>query len=249
MPHPPKDPPLSPEICARGAITVRARARGDDDVISYPRVRALTTHGVTFPPTGKSQNIYPVYIYNDINLVYIHDRGFGITGIRRNKEGGGRREGKRTHRPRLVLEHEAVRVVLGVEDVGDELEAHPLEVSDAEVVVVGVHEVGRVVVRFPSQFQEPVPRIPRCKQESARARTSTGVAEWEDRGEGGNKKTRSQIERLQDKLGAQPLRGRRSVQEGGRWVFRPLLGRRWKSGARASGQATSRLLAPPSPLP
>lgn len=92
-----------------------------------------------------------------IHLVYT--KGFRYHQ-RSEKQRGGRR-GRDSHRPRLVLEHEAVRVVLRVEDVGDELEAHPLEVSDAEVVVVGVREVSRVVVGFPSQFQEPVPRIPR----------------------------------------------------------------------------------------
>lgn len=77
-----------------------------------------------------------------------------------------------------------MRVVLSVEDVGDELEAHPLEVSDAEMVVVGVREVSRVVVGLPRQFQEPVynPQI------YARARTNTREG---SRGVGWNE-TRSQ---------------------------------------------------------
>lgn len=59
------------------------------------------------------------------------------------------------HRASLILEDETVRIVLLVEDVLHELEAHPTEVRHAKVIFVRILEPLGIVVRLPRHFQQP----------------------------------------------------------------------------------------------
>ena len=70
----------------------------------------------------------------------------------------------RTHRPGLVLEHEAVSVAGGVGDVRHDLQPHPPEVrrEGVVVVVVGTVRAWWVSIGFLRYLQQPAKNVDGC---------------------------------------------------------------------------------------